>query len=136
MSVSAPTYTQHTVAFWNVPFGERVVEEINLEFPGAGPGFSFRWIEIGGTPALQVSAFDESFANLVDDRMIRVLAGASPGVWAHEPEGSPSPDEVIRSLEREGFVPSRYHMEGLVRRGLSLDEKAAMNERMEGGQDG
>lgn len=125
--MSVPTYTQHTVAFPNLPLNDHEIEHVGLTF-AAGPGFSFTWHTLGGEPAMRLQAFQESFASLISDRMVKVLVKLTP----QGGRAAPSPAELLRLLDQAGFAPSEYHVAGLVKRdGMSLEEKARLNERME-----
>lgn len=121
-------YTQHSVAFPNVPMRDHVTDEVLVEFP-SGAGIAFRWYELGGgEPAVRVDAFRDGFAGLTSDRVQRVLARLAPDGDV----GPSTPSDLVELLEAEGFSPSGYHLEGLVKHGsLTVDEMAALQRRIE-----
>lgn len=132
-------YTQHSVAFPNVPLPERVADEISIEFESGE--FYVRWWKLGRGESYvpRIECFFDSLAGLLDHKILTGVLTSLPGPSIRSglrytvdyKEKYVTPEAFVGLLDRAEIEPSVYHLRGLIEHtDLSLAEKAEMQGRL------
>lgn len=121
-------YTQKSVAFPTLPAYDRELDDINVSGPQSS--IKFAWVALssfeGG--ALKVEAFSDSFATLLDPRIVRIVAKAQR---ARRRNKDVSPGLLIKWLEEEGAIPSSYHLQHVDNGNLTDKQREELAQRIE-----
>jgi hypothetical protein len=128
----APTYTQNSVAFPNVPLGDSTTDDVNVSFGGTQGEFSFEWLELSGfpRPCLRFKVFMDGLGGFLDARTLSVLEKLNR---KRDRNRDVRPEELIAMLDEAGFEPSHYHLRGLIEAGAysSMADRAELQRRYE-----
>lgn len=115
-------YTQNSVAFPGITRAARVMDDIIVSLAAKGGGawseFMFEWIDLGSqeSPYVRVAVFSvDGLQAMLDPRVMPVIR------WLKGK--NPTPEQVIRHLEKHGAKPSVYHCRGLLERNPGHDER-------------
>lgn len=115
-----PVYTQHTVAWPELPLRERMLDEVGVSFEAKGGGtyasLDFRWHKLSTYEfgALRVECFSDGFGALLDPRIVSVIESLKR---MRMDDRDVSPAKLIELLEAQGVTPSLYHLKGMIESG-------------------
>lgn len=121
-------YTQTSVAFPILLPRDRELESIDVQ--GLASSIQLEWIKLGPSwpiGALQIRAFTDALPTLLDPRIQRVLDRIRRRRKSDEVDAA----TVVSWLEKEGAIPSIYHLRGLDTGNLSMADKAVLQKRIE-----
>jgi hypothetical protein len=127
-----PTYTRYSVAFPDSPLGRGVKDSLSVSFAARGGGthgeFSIDLHDLGSNgDGIAIRCFTDGLTSLLDERVLDILQTLRVMEAA---DRVPTFDGVQSMLDAAGFVPSEYHLRGLLDSNPTMQERAALDKQL------